>query len=311
MGVRGNAGLVFCALPTTIHDISSPVAAIVRTEGTCILWVGCLPKVRVSWPPLEGSPIQPFLSPSFGLHVLLFTILAPELLDTLCLVLEACVHQLLHNRGVYPRELFERTRLLNIPIHRLRSGDLCAYISEVINSCKPWMRRDLVEAIVLQVIDAKTGHFLENFVFELQQTSLLSQPATVDASTISIELESVLRHFLSKTNSAGAQIGTLCEPNSSESVSASLLPEKQTKPALPLTWKVLMLTYEVDEGESELSKMPWTETDPTELESTEPTVITPLRSTPTPTKGVEGFSLQLFAEKLESDLVKGQKIAIS
>lgn len=171
------------------------------------------------------------------------------------------------------------------------------------------MRQDLVEAVVLQIIDVRTGNFLENFVFELQQTSLLTQPIST-ASAIAIELESILRQFLLKSNNAGAQIGATCEAKPSDSVSASLMAESQPKPPLPLTWKVLMLTYEVEEGETELSKMPWIETNPAELESTEPTLITPLRSLSTPVQGIEGFKLQLFAEKLESDLVKAQKVTI-
>lgn len=233
------------------------------------------------------------------------------MLDTLCLVIEACIHQLLHNRGVYPRELFERTRLLNIPVHRLRSTDLCSYITDIVSSCKPWLRQDRVEALVLQVIDARTSHFLENFVFELQHTSILSLPSSNTDISIAIELESLLRHFLTKANNAGAHIGSICEPKPSDSISASLIPEKEPKPALPLTWKVLMLTYEVEEGESELSKMPWIETTAQELESSEPTSIAPLRSISTVPKGIEGFKLQLFAEKLQSDLVKAQKIQIT
>lgn len=173
------------------------------------------------------------------------------------------------------------------------------------------MRQDLVEAVVLQIIDARTGHFLENFVFELQQTSLLSQPVSSGESTIAIELESILRQFLLKSNNAGAQIGATCEAKPSDSVSASLMPDNQPKPPLPLSWKVLMLTYEVEEGETELSRMPWVETNADELESTEPTIITPLRSHSTPVQGIEGFKLQLFAEKLESDLVRAQKVIIS
>lgn len=228
------------------------------------------------------------------------------LLDTLCVFLEASVHQVLHNRGVYPNELFERTKLMGIPVHRVRSQEVCDYIQEVVASVRPWLQQDLVEAMVVQLSDERTGVVLENFVFELRSSSSLCTQAiqrlpTGEVAALAVQLEAVLRPFLIKETQAGAVLGGKLEtppaPPSS-SVTASPTPPSPT----PIAWKVLVLTYEMEEGESLMTNMPWVEAEPGEISASENTVLVPLRSHTASTAGLAHFQLQLFVEKLESAL---------
>jgi hypothetical protein len=156
--------------------------------------------------------------------------------------------------------------------------------------------------MVLQMTDAKSGAMLENFVFELQGTSALcSHPraTTTEVSADMINLESILRSFLIKTTQAGAALGgkleALPEANTSTSPSAPV-------PILPISWKVFILSYEVEEGETVLSSMPWIEADSNELSVVESTKIIPLRSHTPGEEVASPFKLQLFVEKLQSTL---------
>lgn len=175
------------------------------------------------------------------------------------------------------------------------------------------MQRDLVEALVLQITDARSGQMLENFIFELQSTSALCNVLAPDVPELAVQLEAILRAFLIKSTQAGATLGGKCESlpqNNETSFTSSILPSTPDKPPLPLSWKVLLLTYEVEEGESLLSAMPWVEADSDQLSSPEPTLLSPLRSHTIPTKGIETFKLQFFAEKLQSAMPVAQNVEI-
>lgn len=201
----------------------------------------------------------------------------------------------------------------------MRSVEVCDYIKSVISSAKDWMRLNLVEALVLQLTDAVTGGLLEQFVFELSQTSSLCQlrnnHPVQEIASATVQLESILRPFLIKSAQAGSFIGGALEPmpQASDRASGSLTSsnnEKPTTPKFPITWKIMLLTYEVEEGNSLLTDTPWIEADPNEIAALEPTTITPLRShTPTVSTTVTNsqnsnppFQLQFLVEKITSAL---------
>lgn len=195
---------------------------------------------------------------------------------------------------------------MGIPVHRVRSQEVCDYVQEVITSARPWIQQDLVEAMVVQLNDESTGQVLENFIFELRGSASLCSESVQrlsvgDQSSLAVQLESVLRPFLIKETQAGAALGGKLEtPRAPPSSSLSASPAAPSP--TPISWKVLLLTYELEEGESLMTNMPWVEAEPNEIAVSERTVLVPLRSHTAPSPGIEQFQLQLFVEKLESAL---------
>lgn len=180
------------------------------------------------------------------------------------------------------------------------------------------MRLNIVEAFVLQLTDASTGGLLEQFIFELSHTSSLCQlrndHPTQEIASATIQLESILRPFLIKSTQAGSFIGGALEPalHPPTPESGSLTSSnnaKPTTPKFPIAWKIILLTYEVEEGNSLLTDTPWIEADPDDLTAPEPTAITPLRShTPATTTRPNSqnltspFQIQFLVEKIASAL---------
>jgi len=264
----------------------------------------CAPSIVRFRRPLLFSPFSTLFLTPFAYDLSLS--LVDPLLDCLCTFLEASIHQLLHNRGVYPNELFERTKLFNIPVHRMRSIEVCEYISDVVSSAKHWLQSDLVESLVLQLNDAATGAMLENFIFELHGTSLLcslpSHLTSKELDTLLLQLESTLRSFLVRSTQAGSRLGGNLEARPSAAASLTLTPSDERKsPALPFSWKIFLLTYEVEEGASLLWRMAWIEAEEDEISVPGDVAVTPIRShTKSSGNALDGFTIQLLVEKSQT-----------
>jgi len=91
-------------------------------------------------------------------------------LDCYCEFVEASIHQILFTRGVYSSELFDRTRLYNLAVHRARHPRLCGYIRECITTLKEGIAsHDITQVAV--VIQHK-GNVVERWVFEISDANI-------------------------------------------------------------------------------------------------------------------------------------------
>lgn len=88
--------------------------------------------------------------------------------------LTAAVHLILHERAIYPREVFERRRLFDVSLYRSRHAELNEYVDLAMGGVRELLRRGEADALVLAVLAppeaGSGGHpaVLERFRFELR-----------------------------------------------------------------------------------------------------------------------------------------------
>lgn len=94
-----------------------------------------------------------------------------DLRDLLLCHLEAAFHATLHIRGVYPPELFEPRRVLNLPVRIARHPALKEYVRNSVLSIKEAMLVgvvDKVELVILASLDARAEPVpIERHIFEV------------------------------------------------------------------------------------------------------------------------------------------------
>lgn len=56
-------------------------------------------------------------------------------------VVETWLHQILYQRNIYPRSIFERQKKFEIPVHIAIHPDVQAYISNFVQTCFPLMEK--------------------------------------------------------------------------------------------------------------------------------------------------------------------------
>lgn len=93
--------------------------------------------------------------------------------DIFCEFLEAAIHQILHARGVYPKELFQRGKLYNVPVQKSRHPELNDYVSHLVRSIHSWMSKGGVESVILLIVDSRQQP-LERFVFEFRVLPIIT-----------------------------------------------------------------------------------------------------------------------------------------
>jgi hypothetical protein len=121
-------------------------------------------------------------------------------LDLLTDFLTAAVHLILKCRRVYPPEVFERRRFLDVLVYRSRSRPLTEYISLVVSGARHLLERGEADALIVSLLGAPDAssssgvqpRVVERFRFEIQQRADLSRRARVDA------LRAELQGFLLK-----------------------------------------------------------------------------------------------------------------
>ena len=80
---------------------------------------------------------------------------APDpIVTTLCDFLGAAVHQILHTRGVYPSQVFERRRLFDVTVFRSRYKELNDHIDLVVDGARQLIERDECDALIVFVLGA-------------------------------------------------------------------------------------------------------------------------------------------------------------
>ena len=96
-------------------------------------------------------------------------------LESLSTFLEAAVHLVLYARKVYPQEVFQRRRLLDVTVFRSRHVELNDHIALVARGARDLMARGEADALVVSILGVPPGDAsarpqpLERFRFELRQ----------------------------------------------------------------------------------------------------------------------------------------------
>ncbi|KAH7428778.1 hypothetical protein KP509_09G016900 [Ceratopteris richardii] len=90
-----------------------------------------------------------------------------EITSLLAEFLEVAITLVLSVRGIYPPEVFERRRYLNVPVQWARHPELREYINSAVTSAMPWIQKRIVEKLAVVILD-KSNMPLEKFTFQLQ-----------------------------------------------------------------------------------------------------------------------------------------------
>lgn len=110
--------------------------------------------------------------------------LGPSLGDALFEYLEAALHATLHARNVYPEEMFEVRRVLDVPIRRSRHPSLNAYIHRVLAAARAAMGSVAIDKIAFVMVrpDDPDAAPIERHVFEVASPQLIASvgPESVD-----------------------------------------------------------------------------------------------------------------------------------
>ncbi|CAK9217443.1 unnamed protein product [Sphagnum troendelagicum] len=119
--------------------------------------------------------------------------------DLVCEFLEVAVHLLLCVREIYPPELFERRRYLNLPVQWARHPELRDYIHSAVTNLKIWIQQGVVEKVAVIFVDnSNQTTALEKFIFDFSLKQLIRSSLQPN------EMEFALRGFLLKLS--------VCEP---------------------------------------------------------------------------------------------------
>mmetsp|Transcript_15019 Transcript_15019/g.44517 ORF Transcript_15019/g.44517 Transcript_15019/m.44517 type:complete len:206 (-) Transcript_15019:65-682(-) len=92
--------------------------------------------------------------------------------DVLLEVLEACLHQLLHSRMVYPSEIFERRLLHGVPVFMSRHPELNKYIFTVLANAKPLLLAGTMERLECRILAPQGTAPIENYVFQMSSSNV-------------------------------------------------------------------------------------------------------------------------------------------
>jgi mitotic spindle assembly checkpoint protein MAD2B len=96
-----------------------------------------------------------------------------HMLSLLCDFLGVCIHLILHARHVYPRDIFERRRHLDVTVFRSRHPELNEYITQVVEGARHLMERGEADALVISIhtTGSSSTTVLERFRFDIRLTT--------------------------------------------------------------------------------------------------------------------------------------------
>eukprot|EP00884_Botryococcus_braunii_P004190 jgi/Botrbrau1/13772/Bobra.0056s0027.1 len=114
-----------------------------------------------------------------------------ELPNILTEFLEGLVHEVLHLREVYARELFQRHRLYDVMVRKSRHPQLNEYIHAVVQSLKDPLIQGVVKQVAVLILNAH-GLVIEKFIADLKMQ------AEILPSVNAEDIESALRDCLLK-----------------------------------------------------------------------------------------------------------------
>ena len=144
--------------------------------------------------------------------------------DALCDFLSAAIHLILYARRVYPRDIFERRRHLDVTVFRSRHKELNEHVALVVRGARGLLERGEADALVVAILGSR-GEALERFRFELR---LASDGRVVDVPALLAQL----RGFLLKLHVCDSLLAPL--PADQELSFTTELHTTSTRSAQPL-----------------------------------------------------------------------------
>mmetsp|Transcript_22712 Transcript_22712/g.58453 ORF Transcript_22712/g.58453 Transcript_22712/m.58453 type:complete len:208 (+) Transcript_22712:54-677(+) len=126
------------------------------------------------------------------------------LLSSITAYLDAAMNATLHTRGVYPAEVFETRKFLNLPIRVSRHPELTAYLRKAVASVGEAMKTGTVDSVILELLapnddyPAAGPQAFEQHVFEVRRLAASLSAAASDDELD--ELERGLRASLAQIN---------------------------------------------------------------------------------------------------------------
>ncbi|GFR79728.1 mitotic spindle assembly checkpoint protein MAD2B [Elysia marginata] len=120
--------------------------------------------------------------------------------DILSEFVEVCIHCVLYCRGLYPQGVFEKRVKYNVPVQMCLHPDVCAYITNVVNSIKMLLTEGQVDKISVVILEEQSTTPLERFVIELGTL----EPNWTQKDPHLFQTEQALRGFLLKLNVSDA-----------------------------------------------------------------------------------------------------------
>ncbi|BDA46150.1 probable mitotic spindle assembly checkpoint protein MAD2B [Coccomyxa sp. Obi] len=120
----------------------------------------------------------------------------------LCDFIEATVHEVLHLRGIYSAELFQRQRLFNIAVRKSRHPKLTDYIHGVVQSIREPLMQGVIEKVAILILDS-CGCVVERYIISLRVQPEILQSVDLE------DVEIALRSCLLKLQYANASLGPL------------------------------------------------------------------------------------------------------
>lgn len=143
-------------------------------------------------------------------------------IDELCDFLACALHLVLYARRVYPREIFERRRHLDVTVFRSRHVELNEYLALIVQGARQLMERGEADTLVV-TIRAGYDVVLERFRFDL----------SYDGRAVALDvLREHLRGFLLKLLVCDSMLGPL--PSTARLDFTAELHTKPSRVAQPL-----------------------------------------------------------------------------
>ena len=93
--------------------------------------------------------------------------------DILLEFLEACIHQVLYARGIYPASIFDKRLKYGTMVHQSRHPDINGYVRRVLGNTKPLMEVGIVDDLVMAFSpeDAHSQEPKEKIIFSCSALS--------------------------------------------------------------------------------------------------------------------------------------------
>ena len=110
----------------------------------------------------------------------------------ICEFLEVAIHQILHSRSVYPKQVFVRKKKYHVPVYMSCNTEVNSYITSVLLSMKDFIKEKCIRQIIVNIKQQRK--IVEKFVFELNHLNVI---CGLDDELL-INLEQSLRGILLK-----------------------------------------------------------------------------------------------------------------
>lgn len=140
------------------------------------------------------------------------------LLDTLSSFLVVLTHHTLYLRRIYPPVSFVSTRAYNYPVRQNRHPDVCAWISDAIESVRDQLEKNTVESVTICIFECDENRVLERWVLDLKSLPIVprrerdvpfEEDEELRKNVNIVDLEASFRATLSRLTTTSARLKPL------------------------------------------------------------------------------------------------------